>query len=77
MTQGLTRRFKNMASVSPFYCPLVSQTGGHLSWTFKPGQKGYYDDLCIGFMKKMNEMFRSGELDKLQKEYLSELHNSQ
>ena len=57
MTQGLSRRFRNMASVSPFYVPLVSQTGGHLSWTFKPGHKGYYDDLVLGFMKQMNEMF--------------------
>ena len=73
MTQGLSRRFRNMASVSPFYVPLVSQTGGHLSWTFKPGHKGYYDDLVLGFMKQMNEMFVSGELEKLQNEYLEKM----
>ncbi|GAB1221434.1 hypothetical protein ENUP19_0080G0081 [Entamoeba nuttalli] len=70
MTRALFERSRTIASVSPFYTPLATKTGGHLSWTFKEGEKGYYDDLSLGFMKKMNELFKSGKLNEIQQEFL-------
>ncbi|ELP92911.1 hypothetical protein EIN_312830 [Entamoeba invadens IP1] len=74
MTDQLFERMKNIASVSPFYIPLKTKTGGHLSWTFEEGKKGYYDDICLSFFDKVNDLVKCGELKAMRDELVPQLN---